>query len=223
MQALVEQQLMSVAAKVEEQVDNEMHRLNNLDGEDIEKLRGDRIKQMKKAAEKRAEWIAKGHGEYREIYTEKEFFAEMKNERRMVCHFFRDNWPCKVMDKHLQALTQKHIETKFVKINAEKAPFLVDRLKIWMLPTLAVVKNEKTTDYIVGFDELGGVDEFPTEVLAMRLGAAGAIEYKEGEEYGTAGYSNKAMLGGNVREQRMSAIRKGGAARDEDDEDSDFD
>lgn len=24
-----------------------------------------------------------------------EFFAEMKGEERMVCHFFRNNWPCK--------------------------------------------------------------------------------------------------------------------------------
>lgn len=51
-----------------------------------------------------------------------------------------------------------------MQINAEKAPFLVDRLKIWMLPTLALVKQEKTTDYVVGFDELGGRDDFPTEV-----------------------------------------------------------
>jgi hypothetical protein len=47
-------------------------------------------------------------------------------------------------------------------INAEKSPFLTERLKIWMLPTLALIKKEKTTDYIVGFNELGGKDDFPT-------------------------------------------------------------
>lgn len=36
-------------------------------------------------------------------------------------------------------------------INAEKSPYLTDKLKIWMLPTLALVKNEKVDDYIVGF------------------------------------------------------------------------
>ena len=42
------------------------------------------------------EWLKRGHGSYREIFGEKEFFAEMKGEERMVCHFFRNNWPCKV-------------------------------------------------------------------------------------------------------------------------------
>ena len=31
-----------------------------------------------------------------------------------------------------------------------------------MLPTLAIIKLEKTTDYVVGFDELGGREDFPT-------------------------------------------------------------
>lgn len=31
-----------------------------------------------------------------------------------------------------------------------------------MLPTLAVIKKEKTVDYVVGLDELGGTDDFNT-------------------------------------------------------------
>ncbi len=38
-----------------------------------------------------------------------------------------------------------------LQINAEKSPFLTERLKIWMLPTLALIKNEKVEDYVVGF------------------------------------------------------------------------
>lgn len=37
-----------------------------------------------------------------------------------------------------------------------------------MLPTLAVIKFEKTTDYVVGLDELGGTEDFSTEVLEAR-------------------------------------------------------
>ena len=37
-----------------------------------------------------------------------------------------------------------------------------------MLPTLAVIKHEKTTNYVVGLDELGGVEDFPTGALAAR-------------------------------------------------------
>jgi hypothetical protein len=36
-----------------------------------------------------------------------------------------------------------------------------------MLPTLALIKQEKTTDYVVGFDELGGRDDFQTGGTVM--------------------------------------------------------
>jgi len=36
-------------------------------------------------------------------------------------------------------------------INAEKSPFLTDKLKVFMLPTLALIKHEKVEDYVVGF------------------------------------------------------------------------
>jgi hypothetical protein len=42
-----------------------------------------------------------------------------------------------------------------------------------MLPTLALIKHEKTMDYVVGFDDMGGKDDFPTQVrpLEVQLGA----------------------------------------------------
>lgn len=43
-----------------------------------------------------------------------------------------------VMDKHLNILAKQHIETRFVKLNAEKSPFLAEKLKIIVLPTLAL-------------------------------------------------------------------------------------
>lgn len=54
-----------------------------------------------------------------------------------------------VMDKHLNLLAKQHIETRFVKINAEKSPFLAEKLKIIVLPTLALIKNAKVDDYVV--------------------------------------------------------------------------
>lgn len=66
-----------------------------------------------------------GHGEYIELYDEKEFFEVTKKSENVVCHFYRDSFErCKILDKHLSLLSKKHIETKFCKINAEKAPFL---------------------------------------------------------------------------------------------------
>lgn len=56
-----------------------------------------------------------------------------------------------VMDKHLAILAKQHIETRFVKINAEKSPYLSEKLRIVVLPTLALVKNAKVEDYVVSY------------------------------------------------------------------------
>ncbi len=95
-QAIVEHALASVARHLEQQVDQELNKLDNLNDDDIEGIRQKRMADMKKRQEKMKDWVAKGHGEYREIFSEQEFFKEMKGEERMVCHFFRENWPCKV-------------------------------------------------------------------------------------------------------------------------------
>merc|ERR1739848_654313 len=67
--------------------------------------------------------------------------------------------------------------TKFCKINAEKCPFLCDRLKIKVIPTVLCIKNQQTTANIVGFGDLGNTDEFSTEMLEWRLGGADIINY----------------------------------------------
>lgn len=51
---------------------------------------------MKKMAEKKKRWMSLGHGEYSEIHSEKDFFTVVKASERVVCHFYRENWPCKV-------------------------------------------------------------------------------------------------------------------------------
>ncbi|KAE8686452.1 Thioredoxin domain-containing protein 9 [Hibiscus syriacus] len=148
---------------------------------------------MKKMAKKRSRWIGIGHGEYSEIPAEKDFFSIVKASERVVCHFYRENWPCKVMDKHLSALAKQHIETRFVNINAEKSPFLAERLNIVVLPTLALIKNVKVDDYVVGFDELGGTDEFSTEDLEDRLAKAQVI-FSEGESSSKPGTQMKRSV-----------------------------
>ncbi|KAL7168040.1 hypothetical protein ACSBR2_038473 [Camellia fascicularis] len=179
-QEIIEKQVLTVAKAVEDKIDDEIHALDRLDLDDIDVLRERRLQQMKNMAEKRSRWIALGHGEYSEIPIEKDFFSVVKASDRVVCHFYRENWPCKVMDKHLSILAKQHIETRFVKIHAEKSPFLVEKLKIVVLPTLALIKSAKVDDYVVGFNELGGTDEFTTEELEERLAKAQVVFF-EGE------------------------------------------
>ncbi|MCO5563465.1 hypothetical protein L7F22_017107 [Adiantum nelumboides] len=194
---VIEHQVLTVAQVVEEKIDDEIAKLDRLDEDDIEMLRERRLQQLKKMAAKKQHWVSLGHGEYQELMSEKDFFAAAKRSEKLVCHFYRENWPCKVMDKHLALLATRHIETRFVKIHAEKSPFLTERLKIVVLPTLALVKNTKVDDYVVGFDELGKTDEFTTEELEERLAK-----------------SNMLILDGEMSMQRVkakkSSVRRGG-------------
>lgn len=95
-QAIIEQTVVSLARQMEQQVDRELNKLDNLGEDDIEAIRLKRVAEMKKRQEKMKEWVARGHGEYNEIHSEQDFFKEMKGEERMICHFYRENWPCKV-------------------------------------------------------------------------------------------------------------------------------
>lgn len=52
-----------------------------------------------------------------------------------------------------------------------------ERLRIKTLPTLALVKDAKTKDYVVGFSDLGNTDDFSTDVLEWRIAQAAVIEY----------------------------------------------
>lgn len=49
---------------------------------------------------------------------------EARASERLVCHFYRSSRPCDSMHRHLALLAAQHLETKFVKLQAEKAPFL---------------------------------------------------------------------------------------------------
>lgn len=78
---------------------------------------------------------------------------------------------------HMQILAKKHIEAKFCKINAEKSPFLTQRLRVKVIPTIVLVKDSKTKDFIVGFTDLGNRDDFNTDTFEWRIAQSGAIEY----------------------------------------------
>jgi hypothetical protein len=134
----------------EEKLDAKMKHLDDMGEDDIERLRQQRLDQMKKLSKQKQEWAANGHGEYREIDDQKRFFDELKTSTRAVVHFYRPSTRrCEIIDKHFYALARKHMETKFVRVNAEKSPFLTERLHVWMLPTIICCVNGRTDHSIV--------------------------------------------------------------------------
>eukprot|EP00033_Pygsuia_biforma_P002940 GCRY01003241.1.p1 GENE.GCRY01003241.1~~GCRY01003241.1.p1 ORF type:complete len:214 (+),score=41.90 GCRY01003241.1:106-747(+) len=157
---------------LEKAVDDEIERLDNLNTDDLATIRAKRIAEMKAQAEKAAQNERVGHGTLRELANEKEFFAEVKKSDRVVVHFFRPaSKPCDILNQHLTVIAQRHKETRFLTINAEKSPFLAERLNIWMLPTLVYCQNGKTNMGMVGLDAVGSNLNFKTghleNVLAM--------------------------------------------------------
>jgi len=194
---------------MEEQVDQEIKDLEKLDEDDLEAIRRRKLDMMKKMQEKKSEWKAAGHGEYSEIPEEKEFFTVTKGSDNCVIHFYRDEtFRCKIFDKHFNLLAKKHMETRFAKINAEKCPFLCDRLKIRVIPTVLCIKNQQTTAQIVGFQDLGNTDEFSTGMLEWRLAHAEVINYSgdlntppdQAERKKTTNFVGKKLKGKKTRD-----------------------
>ena len=175
--AMLSAALLTTLERVEEDIDAKLAALDEVPGEDeVERLRAARLARLRKVAAEKAAWAAAGHGEYRDVTDQRQFFDELKREARAVVHFHRgSNRRCDIIDAHLRALAPKHVETKFMRVDAERSPFVCEKLHIWALPTVVLVKDGRTDHSIVGFDELGGRDDFSTAQLEQLLLAHGVL------------------------------------------------
>ena len=150
-----------------------------LDDPDLQRIHEERIAQLQREAEKRAEMKTKGHGTYEEI-EEGKFLEVVTKTEIVVVHFFHKEFErCKIVDKHLKILAQKYFDTKFVKLSAPDSPFFVEKLQVRMLPCLIIFRDGVTCDRITGFEELGRTDDFSTHVFERRLKQARATEQRQ--------------------------------------------
>ncbi|CEG48721.1 thioredoxin-like protein [Plasmopara halstedii] len=177
--------------------DEEM--LNQLDDDpELERIRTARLKQLKNEYEEQQILLAKGHGEFREI-SQDEFLKEVTSSPLVAVHFYhRDFERCKIMDMHLAKLARSHIECKFLKLDAEKAPFFAKKLMIRVLPSIVCFRDGVAfSERIIGFEGLTSDDEkaeasnfgsrktahandnFPTAALARKMVEIGVIREKD--------------------------------------------
>lgn len=179
MGSAVQEQLLHITKEIERQVDATIEQMDNMDVNDLENLRKARVKELKEREEKKRQWLQLGHGTYEQLPEEKQFFDLIKKSENAIVHFFTDSsQKSPIMDMHLKKLAPKHLETRFVKLNAEKCPFLAEKLKIKTIPTLALVKNGIMVDKVVGFTQLGNREDFSTDMLEWRLAHSEVIEYE---------------------------------------------
>lgn len=52
-----------------------------------------------------------------------------------------------------------------------------ERLRIKVIPTIALIADSLAKDYIVGFTDLGNCDDFSTEMLEWRIAQSECINY----------------------------------------------
>ncbi|RIA93603.1 thioredoxin-like protein [Glomus cerebriforme] len=146
------------------------------------------------------------HGLYTEIATEKELLKLTTNTKLCVVHFYHKEFRrCQIMDKHVSEIARRHFKTKFVKINVDNAPFLVEKLHIQILPCVIAFVDGISVDRIIGFEELGNTDTFTTAILEIRLSQSGVITKKEAPK----------------KEERKTILGFAGGNADDDDDDWD--
>jgi thiol-disulfide isomerase/thioredoxin len=193
------------------------------DDPEIELIRQRRLDQLRQQQTQEALHKSLGHGQYRTI-SQDEFLTECTGQSIYVAvHFFhRDFERCKIMDHHLQIIATKHIRCKFVRIDAEKAPFFVDKLQVRTLPTLFVFNEGKVVQRLTGFEGLAmsmdQPDQWDTPNLEKWLHATGAITYVPTEE-------DKAIELERIRSKsyRGGVWRQGGGQGHRGDHDDDDD
>lgn len=168
-QGILESKLLAAAKHVEQQVDEKLREEAEMSSDELERLREGRIRTMQKAVAARRKWRAQGHGRY-DIVDEREFFQVVEKSQRVVVHFYREaTFRCKILDRHLKTLAERHLETLFIRVNVEKSPFLVQRLGVRVLPCMRVIRNGEFGETLYGFEAFGNTDDFKTKDLARVL------------------------------------------------------
>ena len=164
---------------IKKQLENELGDDDDLDEEEekiMRNIREKRLGEYKNDYQETQENMAKGHGQYTEI-KEDEFLPNVTGSRNVICHFYHKDFErCKIVDHHLRMIAREHPEAKFIYLNAEFSPFFVAKLQIQVLPTLVCFVDGIAIDRVVGFEDLGNKDDFPTMALTRRLIRGGVLK-----------------------------------------------
>lgn len=143
-------------------------------------LREKRLQQLHSEVQRLKTQRTLGHGTYDNIKDnpERSVLDITTGTKLCVVHFFRDDFRrCRIMDGHLSALAERHLETRFIKVDVDSVPFLVERLKVKVLPCVIAFVGGKSVERVIGFEGIGrGDDGFKTRDLEVRLANAGVLE-----------------------------------------------
>lgn len=197
-------------------------------GDDLAALRARRLTQLREDAEARAQWEQQGHGVLHHARGDKEFFDAVRGCSKVVACFARSSRPCDAMERLLTQLAPRHLEAKFIQVDAERCPFLAERMRITVLPTVAVLLEGRAEGYQVGFDGLPGGDGCGADALERRLVDLGGLRPEGVSVLSKAGGGGGGSVP-SMEKHGSGMVRGGGRGAGKgrvagvEDEDSDFD
>ncbi|KAL4926107.1 thioredoxin-like protein [Aspergillus undulatus] len=209
--------------------------LKELEEEDDASYRAHRAEQLK------AEFAtSQKSGTQRTTLVEDSLYPTLKSDQalldfttqtqRCVIHFAHPDFAkCDTMDEHIRALAARHQDVRFARVDVRETPFVVEKLKIRVLPCVIGFSDGVAVERVLGFEGLGigggdGLEGFSTATLEKRLLGAGVLsqtKFHADEDEGSDGQSDDEE--DDVRKGRRG-IRSGNLrANKGDDDDDDWD
>lgn len=173
---LVEAAILGAVQQVEQNLDRELNTLSNLEDDDYEAIRKKRLAQMKKKAEDQVLWKRRGHGALVPI-AEKEFFGHCKEAERVVVMLTRKGTLrySDDMESYFARVAERHLETFFAVIDADKSPFLCEKFHIRVMPSIILVKNHEVDKILPGLDAFAQNGKFSIAITERRLYDLGMV------------------------------------------------
>ncbi|OBA21639.1 thioredoxin-like protein [Metschnikowia bicuspidata var. bicuspidata NRRL YB-4993] len=156
--------------------------LEELENEDgiVAKYKEQRLQQLQqniRSIDRAADVLGEDVGCVNFIGAEKDLMGAVTRTEIAVVHFYQPTFSkCKTMNEKLAVLAEKHLALHVLAIPAEKASFLVSKLKIKVLPFVVVYRHGQEIARIVGFEGIGESEDAVTiTALETRLIQCGAI------------------------------------------------
>ncbi|KAL4917925.1 thioredoxin-like protein [Aspergillus aurantiobrunneus] len=157
-----------------------------LEEEDDTAYRSHRIEQLN------AEFAtAQKSGNQRTTLVEDSLYPTLKSDQalldfttqmqRCVIHFAHPDFArCATMDEHIRELAARHQDVRFARVDVRETPFVVEKLKIRVLPCVIGFTDGLAVERVIGFEGLGtggsdGLEEFSTAILEKRLLGKGIL------------------------------------------------
>jgi hypothetical protein len=132
--------------------------LDEVDDQFLQSHREQRLQQLKAQFSEINSAIGSGNVGVQTATKELDVMSCVTSNETVIIHFFQENFEkCYVINKFMDQLSERHLTVKWVRINVATAPFLVEKLKIKVLPCLVIYKCLKLFLKVLGY-EFNGSD-----------------------------------------------------------------